>query len=88
MNIQQLLDSSVEFTTNLIRSMEAQHSQAVKHGDADALGLCADTWAATMKEVNEKNAHLAHSLGDKWTASSGPTDGDQAQGLDVARTGK
>jgi hypothetical protein len=54
MNIQQLLDSSVEFTTNLIRSMEAQHSQAVKHGDADALELCADTWAATMKEVNEK----------------------------------
>ena len=54
MDIRQLLDGSVELTTNLIRSMEAQYSKAVKHSDADSLELCADTWAATIKEVNEK----------------------------------
>ena len=43
MDIRQLLDGSVELTTNLIRSMEAQYSNAVKHGDAESLELCADT---------------------------------------------
>ena len=49
MGIQELLDGCVEFTSSLIRSMEGQHSQAVKHVDSETIELCADTWAVTMK---------------------------------------
>lgn len=68
--------------------MEAQHSQAVKHGDADTLELCADTWAATMQEVNEKKCASGPFTRRQMDSKFGAYGWRQAQGLGVARMGK